>query len=200
MSQYFNKFPTISYNGVDIKNITLRTKVLDSFKRDANNFYPYIIKDGETADALAFDYYDDPNYMWLIYLINDIIDPYHDWPLSSYMFDEYMKVKYGSVYEAQSTTLYYKKKPVKYYMNLDTNTYLAEADYDSSVSGYNWKLVTIDEEITLQSATTPNLTIWSAVTAYDNEFEENENKRHIRLLDKRLVSVVESQLKDLLNE
>ena len=101
MSKYFKEFPTISYNNVLSKNITLRTKILDKIKNNSTLFYSYTLEDNQSADSVAYDYYGDSNYVWLIYLTNDIIDPYYDWHLSSTDFDNYITNKYGSVAAAQ---------------------------------------------------------------------------------------------------
>lgn len=206
MSQYFNNFPNISYNGSTIKNLTLRAKVIDAFKTNATNFYPYTVKDTETADALAADYYGDPNYVWIVYYCNDIVDPYYDWPLSTVEFEKFIAKKYESnpgyndgISVAKSTTSYYKKIPVDYYINDATNEYILASLYDPSVNGYNWTQVTMDEDVRISSATTPNPAEWVEVDVYTYENELNEKKKQLKLLDRRYVGVIENQLKDILN-
>ena len=42
-------------------------------------------------------------------IVNDIIDPYYDWPLNYQNFINYMKSLYGSVDGAKSTVYEYRK-------------------------------------------------------------------------------------------
>lgn len=198
-SLYFSKFPKIEYNGNTIKNITLRAKVLENFKRVATNFYPYTIEDGQTADSLAYDYYDDPNYVWVIYLVNDIIDPYYDWPLSTVNFEKYIIKKYGSIAAAKSQVAYYKKIPIDYYVNVNDNTYVEAASNPGLANSSEWILKTIDEDIKIASLSNPDPAIWLEIDEYTRESEENENKRYIKLLDKRILQSFNVQFEELLN-
>ena len=129
MSQYFAAFPSINYSGTNAKNITLRTNIVKSFSQNASNFYTYLIKDGETADAIAYDYYNDANYIWVIYMVNNIIDPYYEWPLSTVEFEKFIIDKYGSLASAKQTTVYYKKIPINYYVNDTTNEFILASLY-----------------------------------------------------------------------
>jgi hypothetical protein len=199
MSQYFSAFPSINYSGTNAKNITLRTNIVNSFRQNANNFYPYTIKDGETADALAYDYYGDSNYIWVIYMVNNIIDPYYEWPLDTVEFEKFITSKYGSLAEAKETVAYYKKIPVDYYVNDVTNEYILASLYDPAANGYSWTKVTIDDNIKISAVTNPNPAVWQEVDVYTDEFEQNENKRHIRLLDNSFITAIDRQLRDVMN-
>lgn len=199
MPQYFTNFPRITYNGINALNITLRAKMNDNFKKNATSFYPYTIKDGETAENLAFDYYGDSNYCWVIYFTNDIIDPYYDWPLSSYNFDEYIAKKYGSIQIAKSTTAYYKKLAIDYYVNNNNNQFILATLYNPATDGTDWSLVTVDDNLKITALENPDPAIWTEVDVYTDELEQNEEKRYIKLLDRRLVGSIDRQLKDVLN-
>lgn len=92
--EYFDKLPEITYNGVLVRDITRRVSFL---KQAINNPYvllPYTIKEGERAEDLAYYYYGNPNYAWLIYLANNIVDPYNEWPLDEDTFNYYIMDKY----------------------------------------------------------------------------------------------------------
>ena len=45
----------------------------------------------------------------LIFLVNDIVDPYYDWPLNDESFDSYMRTLYGSTAKAKTTIYEYRK-------------------------------------------------------------------------------------------
>lgn len=79
---YFEKVPEITYKGKKIKDITRRIVVRDKIKENIELYEPYIVKDGETPETIAFDFYGNSNYHWIIILMNNIIDPFYDWILS----------------------------------------------------------------------------------------------------------------------
>ena len=93
--EYFDKFPDISYNNVLVKDITKRVNFLKETLQDPYSFLPYTIKEGERAEDIAYHYYGDSNYTWLIYLANNIIDPYNEWPMDEYTFNQYLISKYS---------------------------------------------------------------------------------------------------------
>jgi hypothetical protein len=110
MSGYFNSFPAVQYNGTYATDLTLRAKFIEASRKINLTFYPYTIKEGERPDQIAYYYYDDPSFSWLVFLSNDIIDPYFEWPMSNDIFGKHIKSKYGSVYDSQ-------QKIVKYVTN-----------------------------------------------------------------------------------
>jgi hypothetical protein len=103
MGKYFSKFPSVSYNGQLAKNILCRPKILYDRSNSPNVFYDYTLPEEQRADVVANDYYDDPDYAWLIYLANGVVDPYHDYFLSETDFNLFIAKKYGSINTAQNT-------------------------------------------------------------------------------------------------
>jgi len=199
MSEYFKEFPLTTYNNVLAKNITLRTKFLEKIKSDATLFYSYTVEDGQTADSLAYDYYGDSNYVWLIYLTNNIIDPYYDWHLSIPDFEKYVINKYGSIKEAQTQIIYYKKLPIDYYTNNQNDDFVLASLYNPVTNGYGWTKITVDNNVKINSITGLDPAIWSAIDAYTHEKEVNEDKRYIKLLDLKLLSAIDRQFQELMN-
>jgi len=105
---YFNKFPIISYDGKLAKNLLVRTKLSDSTKSNKLAYYPYTMTEEDRVDILANDYYDNPGYTWLVWMSNDIIDPYYGLPLSEQDFFNFITLKYGSFDKAMRKTFYYR--------------------------------------------------------------------------------------------
>jgi hypothetical protein len=95
MSEYFENFPIINYQGRNVRDITRRNKFLKSVTTNPLLFLPYTIKEGERAEDIAYYYYGSTDYTWLVYLANNIIDPYHQWPLSEEDFHKYLIQKYA---------------------------------------------------------------------------------------------------------
>jgi len=108
MEHYFLNFPLINYEGFAATNITLRPYIRKVFKDNYSLFYNYIVPEGHRADKVAHDLYGKSEYVWIIYLFNDIIDPYYDWPLSEENFRAMLVNKYGTVEEAQRKITSYR--------------------------------------------------------------------------------------------
>ena len=93
MSSYFKNFPKTVYDNVPVSNITLRVDILDDLRDSPNTFLQYTIVDGETAEEIAYLYYGDAKLSWLIYLSNDILDPYTQWPMDFNNFEKTLAKK-----------------------------------------------------------------------------------------------------------
>lgn len=107
-SQYFQKFPLTEYNGRPALNIVKRAAFNENVKNFLTAFYTHTIPTGERIETIAYNYYDDVDYDWLIYHANDIIDPYFQTPLSYEDFDNFIISKYKSIRNAQRKTIHYK--------------------------------------------------------------------------------------------
>lgn len=105
---YFQKFPLISYQGYNARNIMARVKLLDVVRNNELVLMPYTVQAGERPDTIAAAYYGDPFYAWAILLANDIVDPYHDWYKSEQDMNNYLIKKYGSLQEARDDIIFYK--------------------------------------------------------------------------------------------
>ena len=100
---YFANFPRIPYDSVGnrefkivtnlLKRVGLRAKV----KSTVLLFDTYDVKEGETPEMIADKLYDDPELHWVILLINDITDRYHQWPMNSNQFLTYLNDKYSNI-------------------------------------------------------------------------------------------------------
>lgn len=99
MSKYFTNYPTIQYQGKQVRDITRRSKVRDSILNDPYIFLPYTLRDGEKPEDIAKLYYGSVNDTWLVLLANNIGDPYYEWPLSDNEFDQYFINKYSEISE-----------------------------------------------------------------------------------------------------
>ena len=98
---YFESFPLIPYdsagNGIskDVTNIFRRVAVRAKVKSNTSLFDTYDVRDGETPEMIAHRLYDDATLHWVILLFNEIHDRYHQWPMSTIQFEDYLKDKYG---------------------------------------------------------------------------------------------------------
>jgi hypothetical protein len=193
--RYFENFPRINYFNVVAPNITLRAAFLERLKLDSLVYFPYTVEDGETADGIASWYYDKPEYDWLIYLANNIIDPHTQWPKSSQQFEAYIAKKYGSIVAARSEIIFYRRNPDVSYISVDGSNFSPTAN-----SNMNIVLGNTDLRINVESyADVVDPLNYYAVYAYDHELELNEEKRNINLIDNKLKGLVATELGNLLN-
>jgi hypothetical protein len=121
---YFNKIPTIVYNGQVSKNLLARAKLSDRTMKNKMAFYPYTMDETDRADTLSQHYYENPGYTWLIWMANGTIDPYYSMPLTEQDFYNYMVDKYGSIEKAMRKIAFYR---IKY----DNQTKISVSEYKS---------------------------------------------------------------------
>ena len=115
--EYFKNFPTINYQGRNVRDITRRNKFLKSVTTNPLLFLPYTVKEGEKPEDIAYNYYGSTDYTWLVYLSNNIVDPYHQWHLSEENFHKYLIQKY----EADSLKTGYEVVDWSQDETIDTN-------------------------------------------------------------------------------
>lgn len=107
-NQYFRKFPLVSYRGNPSINILRRVDFNNSIKSQISNFYQYDINSYDRIEDIAFNYYKDVDLDWLLYHVNDIIDPYYGVVLDDDVFKKHISNKYGSIEKAQNTVFNYR--------------------------------------------------------------------------------------------
>jgi hypothetical protein len=106
---YFNKLPTIDYNGYSAKNLLARAVISDVTRQNDTIFYPYTIQDDDgRMDSLSNSYYDSPGYTWLIWHTNNVIDPYYGTTISDQDLYSLIVSKYGSFSNAERTIAFYR--------------------------------------------------------------------------------------------
>jgi hypothetical protein len=145
---YFTKLGSITYNGYVVNNIITSIRFKEAVNRAKVSFYPYIIKEGQRPDHIAYDYYDDSRYAWLVLLSNQVIDPYYQWPLSSNQFNDVIIKKYGSVENAISRVHFYRNNFKNDDTILDTAGYGAlstnQKKYYKEILGYGGVVIGYD--------------------------------------------------------
>lgn len=105
---YFTKLGTVNYNNELVNNIITSVRFNEIVKKNFVVFYPYTIKEGERAETIAANYYEDERYAWLVYLSNSIIDPYYEWPMSVEEFNRFLIKKYGSIEKSTTGIAFYR--------------------------------------------------------------------------------------------
>ena len=100
---YFAQFPLNVYDSVGdenykvvthlLKRVAIRSKV----KVNTLFFDTYDVKEGETPEMIADKLYDDPELHWIVLMVNDITDRYHQWPMNQNQFLTHINDKYTNI-------------------------------------------------------------------------------------------------------
>ena len=175
MSEYFSNFNTMFYNMDKSKpirstrcvNITNRVDFSNKILRNVLAYYPYKIKENETAESISYDYYGSVIYTWLIYLVNGINDPLFEWPKFGKAFRNDIISKYTSIDNAQNT--------IHHYEQILRDEIPATADTPKILE----KTVVIDKT-TFDSLTSSEK---KSISNFDFEVIEREKKRNIFLIE-----------------
>ena len=94
MANYrFNGVPLVQYNENLLTDITHNITV--DWTSGNVFFIAYRINDGDTAENICYRLWADSSLSWIVYLVNNMVDPFFDWPLRSDELIEYIKNKYG---------------------------------------------------------------------------------------------------------
>ena len=140
MARYFDRFPVIDYDGNVAKNILARVDFTDKTKKDIYSTFQFTLEEGfERPDILSYNYYGSSKFDWMIYLTNNIVDPYYDYYKSTEDFKSYIETKYGSNSNARSITLFYRLNWHEDERTITTQQYDSlEADETSNAQKY-WR-------------------------------------------------------------
>jgi len=176
---YFNAIPKIYYDSAGTKNpkivtnlmrrVGLRAKV----KTNSLLFDTYKVREGETPEIIAHKLYGDSELHWIVMLVNDVIDRYHDWPMAESQFNSYLNQKYVDT-DGNSNT-----SGVHHYEIEQT-------------SGDTTKTIEVTDIITYPNALT--------VTNYEYEQRRQDRLREIRLLDPQFKDTFVEEYENLMNE
>ena len=182
---YFASFPAIFYdskgdgNPKGVTNLLRRVAIRSKVKSNTMLFDTYDVKSGETPESIADKLYDDSQLHWIILLVNEVIDRYHDWPLSERQFNSFLNEKYSN----PDGIHHYKIPQTSGDTTVVTEVYkpdlLTDAGALSDGDAYN-------------SAT--------AVTNREYEQDRQDSLRKIRLLDPRYVTQFVDEFDALMKE
>lgn len=223
--KYFENFPKVMYtfdkNTINVNavtNILARNTFLRDIVDNVNLSYEYIIKEEDTPDILADKVYGNSYRSWVILLFNNIINPNYDWPMKTNVLEKYIENKYGmTTDETRSIVHHYEKETTT--TSSFNGVMLNESKEKSIISEYevNYTSNKLTPQISLPTEADTSLTIDSktaeypdyilsvvtkhkAVSIYTYEFEENEKRRAIRLLDPIYIDRVEREFRALMND
>lgn len=100
-NSFFNFFPKTAYTLDDYASeqvvVDILKRVVFSKEFKENNVYieTYDVLHGETPEELSYRFYGTTELHWLILLVNDVLDPRFNWPLSEEDLVRQVESKYG---------------------------------------------------------------------------------------------------------
>ena len=203
-TNYFEKFPRILYSldnlasGQVVPDILRRIAAVDELKTNESYLDQYDIKDGETPEIIAEKIYGDPGLHWIILMINEIIDPRFDWPLTYDNLINNCIAKYGSL-----EAIYDVNKVVGYgdaQVELDSVFLVLESS--TNKEPVRLLLQQTEGDITYRKpmSYTVNPLIENEITHFDYEYEENELKRRIKILKPEFIPEIVTSFENLIRK
>ena len=162
---YFNAFPIIPYDSIgdynfkDVTNLLRRVRLRTKVKTNVMLFDTYDVKNGETPEMIADKLYGTTELHWVVLMVNDITDRFHQWPLSAAQFNQYVVDKYDDV----DSTHHYE---------------VAQDSGDTTIK------IWVENDVD-----TDAYTGLIPITNYEYEEKEQDRKRQIQLLDPEYVSL-----------
>ena len=160
---YFNKFPLMVYDVKGNKNYKLlpdilkRVKLRSGLASSRFVFDKYNVKEGEKPEDIAFKYYGDAQYHWVVLMVNNITDRFYQWPMLQADFADYLTDKYGA--GSEDSVHHYELAQTSGATSSTDNSHMLEVNSDESGA--------------------------TAITNREYEERVQDDLRQIRLLDEK---------------
>jgi hypothetical protein len=206
--EYFKYFPTVPYDTFDgsgqyrvVTDIFKRVRATLGARNDKTIYYNYYVRDKERPEHLAYKYYGDVRYHWVILLMNEIRDPQWCWPLDMNTFDKYIIEKYGSAEVARAQHSHYETKEILAPATDDNYTVgdvvLPAGQIIHNGDTFTYSYTSMVNGVPTTTRTWGILDTNKAVFAYDKELQDNEDKRKIIFLRRNLLPEFVSEFEGL---
>jgi beta-mannanase len=142
--QFFKYFPTIDYdptgnkNYKTIKDILIRVKMKDTVRGHKAVFSKYDVKEGQRPEDVAFEEYGDPGLHWVVLMMNEMTNPYYDWPMGLRDLERFVASKYADVNAIHHYEIAQSSGDTNTKIHVDSTTIGAEAitnyEYEEAVN------------------------------------------------------------------
>ena len=189
---YFSLLPDIAYDTKPVsypfsesdriitKNFFKRHEINEDVYGYATYYNKYAVKEGAKIEDIAYGYYGNVKYDWVIILTNNFINPLFSFPLDSYTLRKVAEEKYGD--DTYSGIHHYETIETKSGQTIGGKPVLAlqgglrvdKTFYDSPFTYWNGT----------QNVTVAGNTVSKPILNFNHEMYENEKKREIYVLRK----------------
>ena len=184
---YISRLPDVSSNEeyITVKNLFKRAKLRTDIVNIITAFNYYQVEDNQRPEVVASKLYGDPELDWVILITNNITNVREQWPLSNNDLYNYMLDKYGTEVALSSIHHYetievkdeYDRLVVPSGLQVDSNFTVTYTKFDNTLS---------------------TISPVKQVTNYEYETDINEEKRKIRVLKPAYLSVVITDLRNIM--
>lgn len=204
---FFSKFKNINYDEFFMKDLSVAFVIKPEIKNNKDLFFYYEIAEYERPETVAFDFYGLTTYNFVIMLMNDIVDPFWDWPLDKYELQAYVEELYG---EPTQTSGRYDKvtdvnelgEPIAPFRNAG---FFAVRFYEKDGIQYQYAPGTGHDQFLAGDKSTDGALFGEAplgaraVSHIEYEERINDDKRKIKILYPELIPKLQKELDIILN-
>lgn len=206
---FFESQPNIYYPQVKggaklSKNLFRRVRFRDNINALYINSFKYTIKDGETPESISYDKYGSTEWYWTILLLNNIIDMNNDWPVDAVELDTSIEKQYGP---RQNNIRHWETFQIKNTAGvvvlpggviIEMNQGRPEQNvvnyYPKDAKGNQYTFTFKDGPV-VKTLAAPQ--VLRRVTFREFEFDKNEKKKDIFLIQKKYLNKMKEEIAKL---
>ena len=188
MDNFFKHYPLVQYGNTVSNTVAVNILAKIAFQKTIQQnfevFHSYTIQEGDRADTIAYLYYGNSGYDWLVYYSNNIVDPYYDWYMDGNSLKRFIADKYQSLTNARRKIKFFRSNYVT------DDSMISPAAYNSlsanqkrfwtPVNGINNNIIRYErkkEEVIFQTNKTQQLNVSlvgnTSFTAEEYVFQQN---------------------------
>jgi hypothetical protein len=198
-SDIFESFPRVNYtldNGETLQIVTdlFKRVILSKELKENNSFFEtYEVLHGETPEEISYRFYGTQTLHWLILMVNDIIDPRFNWPVSEENLILLTSKKYGGDESVFSTAI---GKDAKGY-RVETFFILTEDSTHKNPIRLTAE-TSQDNPTKIPVAYADSDKIVEFESNYEIEEQKNESYRNIKILKAEIIPDIVQEYRNLL--
>jgi hypothetical protein len=197
---FFSDFPKIAYSLDDnatqqvVVEILKRVIIQKEYQENTAYYEEYDIKHGETPEEVSFRFYGTTSLHWLILMVNNIIDPRFEWPISEENLIKQVESKYGG--ENNIFTLNRAKNAKGY----QVETFFILSEESTHKDPVRIVYEGISDNINTPVIYQESLTIANYESNYEVESQKNEKIRSIKIIKPEIVQDIVINFKQLISK
>jgi hypothetical protein len=188
MDNFFKHYPLVQYGNTVSNTVAVNILAKIAFQKTIQQnfevFHPYTIQEGDRADTIAYLYYGDSGYDWLVYYSNNVVDPYYDWYMDVNSLNRFIADKYQSLTNARRKIKFFRSNYVADDSMISPAAYNAlsanQKRFWTPVNGINNNIIRYErkkEEVIFQTNKTQQLNVSlvgnTSFTADEYVFQQN---------------------------
>ena len=188
MDNFFKHYPLVQYGNTVSNTVAVNIFAKIAFQKTIQQnfevFHPYTIQEGDRADTIAYLYYGDSGYDWLVYYSNNVVDQYYDWYMDGNSLNRFITDKYQSLTNARRKIKFFRSNYITDDSMISPTAYNAlsanQKRFWSPVNGINNNIIRYErkkEEVIFQTNKTQQLNVSlvgnTSFTADEYVFQQN---------------------------